>query len=105
MKVYRQELLNLNNPEEYRFALEIAFNSCKPPDPLLTWMYYKEFGPREKLEEAERDLHMISSLAKSLRKSLENAPEDVKEMRTDLPWWGMYICARRGEEKNGSEKL
>ncbi|NIP40588.1 MAG: hypothetical protein GTN39_03640 [Candidatus Aenigmarchaeota archaeon] len=105
MTLYTQELLNLDNPEEYRLALEIEFHSANPPTPDIEWAYYKEFGPREKFEEADSKLRIISEIAKNLRKELESSPENVTEVRKYIPEWGTYVFARRKREETDSKTL
>lgn len=98
MPLYRQELLNVKeNREDYLFALDLMFKSAVNPDPVLRWMYYSEFGPQEELEKVERDMRIIYSLAKRLRKKLEEAPEGVGEMSLGLQCFNVYIYARRGK--------
>ncbi len=69
---YTQELMNLKNPEEYRTALHIMFHSLlEPKDLFITYKYYKEFGPEEKLKETEEMLDRVYSMLDSYKKSLE----------------------------------
>jgi len=100
-QLYRQELFDVKgNREDYRDALEIEFHSANPLTPDIEWAYYKEFGPKEKFEEADRKLKIISEIAKNLRKKLELSPENFTELRTYIPAWGTYVFARREKKKD-----
>lgn len=58
-QLYRRELMNLKNPEEYRLALELLYESALPPKP--SWievLYHQEFGNEEELKIAEEKLRM-----------------------------------------------
>jgi hypothetical protein len=86
-KFYQTELLDMKNPSEYRFAVELLFHSTMPKEcnPHLNFLYYKEFGPHEKFKEAEKDLELFweweKKIGKQLEKELENSPKDVKKLR------------------------
>ena len=52
---YKQELLDPDNQEDYRFALELMHNSyVGPGDPVLEYLYHQEFGPPEEFERAKK---------------------------------------------------
>ena len=92
---YRTELLDMKNPEEYRFAVDLLFHSTMPKEcsPHLNFLYYKEFGPHEKFEQAEKDLELFweweKKIGKQLEKELENSPEDVKRLRKYFQFNGL----------------
>jgi len=51
--LYRREFLDLNNPEDYRFAIKFFHDASKPPK--RAWievLYHQEFGTEEELKDA-----------------------------------------------------
>ncbi len=104
MPLYRRELLDLKNSEEYRLALEILHESSDPAtiDPAIDYFYNKEFGPPEEFERAARTLQIISGCLDSFAKYLETLPEDVDEVVRMWPHFPQvpYFIATRKKSVN-----
>jgi hypothetical protein len=86
----------MKNPREYQFAVELLFHSTMPKEcnPHLNFLYYKEFGPHEKFEQAEKGLKLFIGLQKKLGEELieelNNSSENVKEITKSFYFYGFY---------------
>jgi len=101
---YTQELLDYKNPDEVKLALKIMYEfQLDPKDPLLEYLYYKEFGPTEKFEEAKRTLEtmfgMISDCQKSLKEKLNTLPQIINQITGRVNFLGMPVIVTVGRER------
>ncbi|GBE19553.1 hypothetical protein BMS3Abin17_00277 [archaeon BMS3Abin17] len=90
MTLYRRELLNMKNPEEYRFALKLMHKSSVIKDPAIAMLYFKEFGVHSEEDKRELDwakiqINVINSCVGSLEERLKTIPEDIDEVIYRIP--------------------
>lgn len=76
MMFYKRELLDVeSNKENYRFALNLMYQSAVNPDIFLEYDFRKEFGPKEKLDDAEKRVKLYFDMATDLEAKLKELPE------------------------------
>lgn len=108
---YSQELLNMNNPEEYKFALEMLYICSKPKDPQIVMLYNKEFGVHSKEDERELNwakvqINVVNSCIECLEDKLKNISLDVDEIVCKIPGdcYYPYIKAVKKGSENKPKK-
>jgi hypothetical protein len=83
---YIQDLMDLDNPEEFRFAIELLHESyVGPANPAIEFLYHQEFGGLNKCSRA----YVIEAAEKqidSFMKYLEGGSEDVDVVEVTYPY-------------------
>jgi len=81
----RRELLDLKNPEDYRFAITFLHDSyVGPENTFVEFLYHQEFGFPEPCKRAEV-IELADMQIKDFKEKLEAVPDNVKTFTMRYP--------------------